>query len=92
MFEFQPISKFNADNFDILFNKVPIGTLYWKRNHPRPEDKVAIIHDLNGNVAIVQNEKQAIEKIVKWNQPEQIKEFMNEQYFSQHWCGDLGIN
>jgi hypothetical protein len=64
-FSFRPISKTDPDNFDILFNSVPVGTFMWKRNHPKPEDRVAVIHALTGEVAIVPSENEACQWLVK---------------------------
>ncbi len=60
--EFRPLSKTDPDNYDILYDGVAIGTFFWKRNHPRPADKVAVVHSLSGRVAIVPDENGAI----KW--------------------------
>lgn len=56
---FEPVSKTDQDNFIIQINGVDVGTLWWKRNHPRPEDKVAVTRDLIGNVFISKNESLA---------------------------------
>lgn len=60
--EFRPLSKTDPDNYDILYNGTAIGTFFWSRNHPKPGDKVAVVHSLSGRVAIVPDEDGAL----KW--------------------------
>jgi hypothetical protein len=64
-FSFRPISKTDPDNFDVMFNTEVVGTFSWKRNHPKPEDKVAIVHALTGEVGIFPNEQEACQWLVK---------------------------
>jgi hypothetical protein len=63
---FEPITKLNQDEFNILENGVPIGTFFWKRNHPKPGDKMAIVRDLEENVFLCANESQAIAWLKKY--------------------------
>ena len=66
MFAFQPITPHSQDEFNILFKGEVVATFFWKRNHPTPKDKVAIIRYYD-NVAIVPNENAAIHKLITWD-------------------------
>lgn len=58
-FSFRPRSPTEQDDFDVLYGDEVIGTFFWKRNHPKPEDKVAIVRAACGPIGIVPNEKLA---------------------------------
>lgn len=60
MIKFEPLTKTSQDEFNIIEDDKIIGTFYWKRNHPKPNDKVGIVRDLDGGVAIVPNEHDAV--------------------------------
>jgi hypothetical protein len=64
-FSFQPLKPTSQDDYNILFDGEVVGTFFWKKNHPRPTDKVAIVRNLVGDVAIVPNETHAIQWIIK---------------------------
>lgn len=66
-FSFKPRTPTEQDDFDIYFKNELIDTFFWKRNHPKPTDKVAIVRDFNENVAIVPDERSACVKIALWN-------------------------
>ena len=63
---FEPRTKHDHDDFTIMLNGQAIGTLYWNRHKPKPGDKVATVRDLKERVAIVADEQQAMQKLVKW--------------------------
>ena len=64
--KFVPITRHSQDDFNIEMNGTVVGTFFWKRNHPKPGDRVATVKDLKGRIAIVQNEQQALENLVAW--------------------------
>lgn len=64
-FSFRPNPPDKQD-YSIMYKDIVIGNLYWKLNHPKPEDKVAIIRNLHGNIGLCSNEQQAIIMIIKW--------------------------
>ena len=82
MFDFKPLSKTDQDNFNITFIDEVVGTLFIKRNVPKPNDKVMIARDLNGNIGVRPSEKEVIDFLIgnaikdeaKWVTP--IKEEM----------------
>lgn len=61
MFKFEPVTPTTQDDFNILWKDKPIGVFHWKRNHPRPEDKVAVVRNLAGDIAVRPNEQAAQE-------------------------------
>lgn len=61
---FRPFKPTSQDDFTIVVNGQDVGTLYWKRG-PKPDDKTAIVRDLNENIFICSGEHQAILWILK---------------------------
>lgn len=62
---FEPLNPHNPDDVNVLLNGVPIGTLYIKRNQPKPGDIMLIVHDLEGNTFICPQDTQAVQWLVK---------------------------
>ncbi len=63
--EFRPLTPTSQDDFNVFIQGHNVGTFFWKRNHPKPEDKVCVVRDLDGNVFVGQNETQAITWFIK---------------------------
>lgn len=64
-FSFRPKTPTAQDDFDILWNNELVGSLWWKRNHPKPNDKVAVVRNVHGDVAVRPNERLAQEWLLQ---------------------------
>ncbi len=57
---FRPATKTSQDDFDVLIDNVVVGTLWKKRNHPKPNDIVLVFRSLEGDVSIHPNETSGV--------------------------------
>ena len=62
--KFIPLKPTSQDDFNITINGTIVGTFFWKRG-PKPNEKRAIVRDLQENILLCSNENEAINWIIK---------------------------
>lgn len=77
--KFIPVHPTSQNDFTIQINGEEVGTFWWKRNHPKPDDKVAVVRNLAGDPFICQNEDQAIRWLLANNQPDPVEDELAKQ-------------